>query len=181
VAVAAALLGLAPSVSAQNLVGRSTSGKFGIKVGVISRMNMRGDRNLQSEIGSTAQVFADFPKGKGFYFSTAFDFYYVEINRSNQIMIEPSVGVKRVCRLKRSDMMLLPAASIGFAYLAEMGDLPSSNFLTYKLLVEIHLKIDARKAWVGELAFFNAPSGSNGRRDISFGPGLMLRCGLAFR
>jgi len=175
------LIGLSGSVSAQNLVGRVTSGRFGIKAGLISRMNMRGDLKLQSEIGSSAQVFADFPKGKGFYFAAAFDFHYIEINRSNQIMIEPNIGLKRAFHLKRADMQLIPAMSIGFAYLADMGDLPSFNFLTYKLLVEVHFKIDARKSWVGELALFNAPTGNNGSLDVSLGPGLMLRWGLVFR
>jgi len=183
------LIGLSGSVSAQNLVGRVTSGRFGIKVGLISRMNMRGDLKLQSEFGFTAQVFADFPKGKGFYFSTAFDFYsikirrsnYIENNRSSQMMIEPNIGLKRAFHLNRADMQLIPAVSIGFAYLADIDDLPSSNFLTYKLLIEVHFKVDSKKAWVGELALFNAPTGSNGRLDISLGPGLMLRWGLAFR
>lgn len=180
-AAIAVLIGPASSVSAQNLVGIATRGKFGIKVGVISRMNMRGDLDLHSEIGSSAQVFADFPKGRGFYFSTAFDFYYVEINRSNQIMIEPSAGIKRAFRLKRTDMLLVPAAMIGFGFIADMGDLPAARFLTYKFGVEVHFKIDVKKAWVGELALFNAPRGTNGRGDISLGPGIMLRVGLAFR
>ena len=144
-------------------------------------MNFNDNLNRRSEIGSTGQVFADFPKGRGFYLSTAFDFYYVEINRSNQIMIEPSAGIKGTVRLKRSDMILKPVAMIGFAYIADMGDVPSYNFLTFKFLVEAHFKIDAKKAWVGELGLFYAPTGSNGQGDISFGPGLMFRWGLAFR
>ena len=179
--VAVVLISLSASVSAQNLVGRVTGGRFGIKAGVISRMTMDGDLKLNSEIGSTAQVFADFPKGEGFYFGTAFDFYYIEINRSNQIMIEPNISLKRAYSLKRDEILLMPVASIGFAYLADIGDLPSSNFLTFKFMVEAHFKIDARKAWVGELGLFNAPTGSNGRLDVSLGPGVMLRWGLAFR
>ena len=181
VLVTAVLLSLSPSVLAQNLVGRVSSGLFGIKAGMISRMNMRGGLRLHSEIGSSAQVFVDFPKGKGFYISTAFDFYYIEINRSNQIMIEPSIGFKRSFHLRRANMILRPTGSIGFAYLADMGDLPSSNFLTFKFSVEAHFKIDAKKAWVGELGLFHAPTGSNGRLDVSLGPGVMLRWGLAFR
>lgn len=177
----AVALWVAPEAQAQNLVGRPSSGLFGIKVGVISRMNLEGIRPLHTEIGSTAQVFADFPKGRDFYFVAAFDFYYVEISRSNTVMIEPSLGLKRAFYLRHLDMVLKPGASIGFAYLAEMRDLPASNYLTFKLLFEVHFKIDAKKAWVGELAFFNAPSGKAGKLDMSLGPGLMLRWGLAFR
>ena len=175
------VVGLTPAASAQNLVGRVSSGVFGIKAGVISRMTMDGVTRLNSEIGSTAQLFVDFPRGKGFYMSVAFDFYYIEINRSNQVMIEPNIGIKRSFRLSRANMELKPGASFGFAYLSDTGDLPSANFLTFKFLVETHFKIDAKKAWVGELALFNAPRGSNRDGDLSLGPGVMLRGGLAFR
>jgi len=81
--------------SAQNLLGRPTSGLFGIKAGVISRMNLDTYPVLQSEIGSCGQVYADFPMGRGFYVTTAFDFYYIEISRSNQIMLETGLGIKK--------------------------------------------------------------------------------------
>lgn len=170
----------APS-SAQNLVGQPTSGVFGIKAGVISRMNLDTYPFLQSEIGSCAQVYADFPMGREFYITTAFDFYYIEISRSNQIMLETSLGVKRAFPLRRARMVLQPGGSVGFAYLAEMGDLPAMRLLTVKLFFETHFTIDTKKAWVGELAWFYGPKGDNGETTLSFGPGVMLRVGLAFR
>jgi len=167
--------------SAQNLLGRPTSGLFGIRAGVISRMNLDTYPVLQSEIGSCGQVYADFPMGREFYVSTAFDFYYIEISRSNQIMLETSLGAKKAFPLRRARMVLQPGASVGFAYLAEMGDLPAVRLLTVKLLFETHFAIDPKKAWVGELAWFYGPTGDNGETTLSFGPGLMLRLGLAFR
>ena len=175
------ILGMTADAAAQNLVGRPTRGIFGLKLGVVSRMNMTGGRQLHSEIGSCAQVYADLPQGKRFYLSAAFDFYYVEIARSNQIMIEGSFGVKRAYNLEHARMILKPGVSIGFAYLAEMGGLPASQYLTGKLLLETYFKIDAKKAWVGELALFHASHGTDGDLDIGFGPGLILRWGLAFQ
>jgi hypothetical protein len=169
------------SSSAQNLVGRPTSGLFGIKAGVISRMNLDTYPVLQSEIGSCGQVYADFPMGREFYFTTAFDFYYIEISRSNQIMLEASLGGKKAFPLRRAHMVLEPGTSVGFAYLAEMGDLPAVHLLTVKLFFETHFAIDVRKAWVGELTWFYGPTGDNGETTLSFGPGVMLRVGLAFR
>jgi hypothetical protein len=175
------LLLVTPLASGQNLLGKPTSGVFGLKAGVISRMDFDTDRPLQSEIGSCAQVFADFPQGRDIYLATAFDFYYIGISRANQVMIDASVGLKRIFPLPRARMFLKPAVSVGFAYLAHMGDLPAVRFLSLKLLLETHFTIDAKKAWVGELGLFRAPTGSNGKNDVTLGPGVFLRWGLAFR
>jgi hypothetical protein len=175
------LICVTSSISGQNLLGKPTSGVFGLKAGVISRMDFDTNPPLQSEVGSCAQVYADLPQGREFYLTGAFDFYYIELNRCNQVMIEASIGLKRIFALPRSKMFLKPAVSVGFAYLAQMGDLPASRFLSIKLFVETHFTIDARKAWVGELGFFQAPSGSNSKSDVTLGPGFFVRWGLAFR
>lgn len=162
-------------------MGRPTSGVVGLKAGVISRMDFDTNLPLQSEVGSCAQVFADIPQGHEFYLTAAFDFYSVAIYRSNQVMIEPNIGLKRIFSLPRPKMFLKPAVSVGFSYLAQMGNLPAARFLSLKLLVEIHFTIDSKKAWVGELGLFDAPTGSNGKRDVTLGPGIFVRWGLAFR
>ena len=169
------------SISGQNLLGRPTSGVFGLKAGVISRMDFDAYQPLQSEIGSSAQVFADLPQGREFYLTAAFDFYYIGISRSHQVMIDASIGLKRIFPLPGPRMFLKPAVSVGFAYLAQMGDLPAARFLSLKLFLETHFTIDARKAWVGELGWFQTPAGSNGDSDVTLGPGVFLRWGLAFR
>jgi hypothetical protein len=162
-------------------MGRPTSGVFGLKAGVMSRMDFDTDRPLQSEVGSCAQVFADLPQGRDFYLTAAFDFYYIGISRNNQIMIDASVGLKRIFPLPGPRMFLKPAASVGFAYLAEMGAFPAARFLTLKLFLETHFTIDAKKAWVGELGLFRAPTGSNDKIEVTLGTGVFLRWGLAFR
>jgi hypothetical protein len=148
---------------------------------VISRMDYDTDWTLQSGVGSCAQLFADFPQGRQFYLTTAFDFYYIGLGGDNQVMIDASLGIKRAFALGRAGMYLKPAAAVGFAYLAQTGDLPAARFLSIKLYIESHFTIDVRKAWVGELGLFHAPTGSNGSADVTFGPGVFLRWGVAFR
>ncbi len=172
--------GFSAEIAAQNLVGIPTRGTLGLKAGVLSRMTVESGMEMHTEIASTAQVFGDFPKGRGWSLSTAFDFHYVEINRSNQVMIEPSLGFKKEFHLRHQKMILKPGAAIGFAYLSDIGDLPSSQYLSYHLLFEAHFQIDGKKAWLAELAFFHAPSGSRNGESITLGPGLMFRVGLAF-
>jgi hypothetical protein len=178
--VVTGLVAVTPA-GAQNLLGNTTSGLFGFKVGLISRMDLRSTPPLSSEIGSTAQVFAYFPAGRRYYWTTAFDFYYIQIVNSNQVMIEPNIGINKSFLLKRSQLTLVPGASIGFTFLADMGSIPASQYLSFKLSVEVHGIVNARQAWIGELAIFHAPMGSGGGDDLSFGPGLMARLGLAFR
>ncbi|MEW5796603.1 MAG: hypothetical protein AB1772_09600 [Candidatus Zixiibacteriota bacterium] len=169
------------TVYGQNLLGNPTGGRFGVKVGVVSRMKLTTTPTRSSEIGSCAQVYIDLPQGRQFFLSPAFDFYYIEINRANQIMIEANLGLKRTFGLKRARMLLGPGVSVGFLYLSEIGDLPDSRFMSLKAFVETHFAIDARRAWVGELAWIYAPTGSNSDESLSFGPGVMLRWGLALR
>jgi hypothetical protein len=168
-------------VSGENLLGKPTRGILGLKAGVISRMDYDTEWTLQSGVGSCAQLFADFPQGRQFYLTTAFDFYYIGIGGDNQVMIDASVGIKRSFPLRRAKMFLKPAVAVGFAYLAEIGDLPAARFLSLKFYLETHFTIDARKAWVGELGLFQTPTGSNGKDDVTFGPGVFLRWGVAFR
>lgn len=144
-------------------------------------MNLDADWPVHSEVGSTFELYADFPKGKENYLSVALDFYYVEINRAQQVMAEGSLGFKHAFKLNHQAIEFKPGFAIGYAYLADIGTMRPSNFLTTKLLLETHFRNNARNAWLVELALFYAPVGSNADEDLVFGPGLMLRVGLALR
>ncbi len=176
-----AQLGLCSSAAAQNLLGQTTSGLFGFKAGMIGRMNLSTEPPLQSRIGSTAQVFAYFPMGNKYHLTAAFDFYYIRIVNSHQIMIEPNMGFRRSFPLGGSKIFLAPGASLGFAFLADMGDIHSSQYLSFKLSLEARGIINTRTAWVAELAVFDTPTGNSGIRHLTFGPGLLVRAGFAFR
>lgn len=175
------VIGLVYDVSAQNLVGRPTRTIMGLKIGLITRMDLKADPNLQSEVGSNFGMFADFPKGKENYLSVALDFYYIEITRENQVMVEGSLAYKHGFVLQHLDVVLKPGFAIGYAYLADIGYLSASSYFTTKLIFEAHFKISARKAWVGELSIWHAPVGSNEDEELVFGPGILFRVGLAFR
>ena len=148
---------------------------------MIGRMNLSSHPPLHSRIGSTGQVFAYFPLGRDFHLTSAFDFYYIQIVNSNQVMIEPNMGISHSFPISRSGIVLVPGASIGFAFLADMGDIPASQYFSFKLSLEARGIMNARTAWVAEIAMFDAPAGSSGDRHLTFGPGLLVRGGFAFR
>lgn len=175
------IVGTADFGRAEIISTQPTRGVFGLKIGLASRANIRGDLHLRTEIGSSAQVYADFPLFSDFFFTTAFDFYYVEIVRQNDIMIEGSLGLKKSFALSRANMKLIPGASLGYAYLPEIGVMNSTDYIVLKLFFESHFAIDPRKAWVAEVAVLGAPWGGNPTYDISYGPAFLVRVGLAFK
>ena len=180
-AVAVSVSGLGSPVFAQNLVGRSSRAEISIKAGLISGMAMTGSRDLNSGVGASLQLGAAFPAGHGFRIPVTFDFHNISISRENQLMIEPSVGFKRDLYFPQSEMTLRPGGSIGFGYLSDQGDLRASQYLTFKIGVEALFKMDKRRSWLGEFAYFNAPSGTSGADVVELGPGFILRVGVVFK
>jgi hypothetical protein len=179
--VAVLIFVVSPAADAAQVHDRPTKGVFGIKLGLISRANIRGDLELETEIGSSAQVYADFPIFKDLFLTASVDFYYIQIIRQNDIMIEGTGGLKHEFALNRAGMFLRPGVGVGYAYLPEIGVMESTDYITLKVLVEAHFPIDKKKAWVGELAVMGAPKGGNDDVELSFGPGFIVRWGLAFR
>jgi hypothetical protein len=179
--VAVVTVALTSSAPAQNLAGRNTRAEISIKAGLISGMDMTGSRDLNTGVGASLQLGAGFPVGSGFYIPVTFDFHNITISRENQLMIVPSVGLKRGIYFPQSEITLRPGGSIGFGYLSDQGDLRASQYLTYKIAVEAVFKMDKRRSWLGELAYFNAPTGSSGADDVELGPGFLLRFGIIFK
>lgn len=174
-------VGLVPTVSAQNLVGRQTRADLSIKAGLISGMDMTGSRDLESGIGLSFQLGASLPLGSKLYVPFSFDFHNISISRENSLMIEPSLGLKGRFYFPKSEITLRPGGAIGFGYLSDQGDLRASQYLTYKLFAEALFKMDDRRFWVAEVAFFDAPIGSSKGDEVKLGPGLLVRFGVAFK
>jgi len=172
---------LAVPAIAGKVVEQPTHGIFGAKVGIMSRANIRGDLYLRTEIGSTAQVYADFPVWRRFYLATSFDFYYIELVRNNDVMIDGSLGVKYEFLLPRANMLLRPGIAIGYGFLPEINEIRATSWATVKTFMETHFTINPRRAFVCELAVMGAPVGGYGSLDLTLGPAFMLRVGLAFR
>ena len=70
---------------------------------------------------------------------------------------------------------------MGFGYLSDQGDLRASQYLTFKIFAEALFRIDDRRFWVADVAFFNAPLGSSQGNDVTLGPGLVVRIGVLFK
>lgn len=169
------------SACADKVVKSPTRGIFGAKVGIMSRANVRGDLRLRTAVGSTGQVYADLPITTRLYVATSFDFYYIQLVRDNDIMIDANVGLKYEIPLPRANMFLRPGVAFGFGFLPEINAIDASTYATTKLFLEAHFPVNPRRSFVSELAVWGAPVGRNNMYDITLGPAFMLRVGLAFR
>lgn len=172
---------IAATVSAGVTRPEPTRGTFGAKVGLMSRAHVGGDLDLQTEVGSTAQVYADFPMWGRLFGTAAFDFYYIELVRNNNVMIDASLGLKYELKLTHANMMLRPGVAIGYGFLPEINAIRASNYATIKVFLEAHFPVAIKRTVVCEVGLFGAPTGGNATYDLTLGPAYCLRVGLAFR
>ena len=176
------LIGSDVSASVKNKAGRRGSGVVGLKAGLFSRSEFKGDKAVfRTQVGSTAELLAEFPLGREFYLTTAFDFYYIQIVNDNQIMLEPSLGLKRIVNVGFKRTRFKPGIAFGYAHLARINALRPSDYFAIKGMLETHFTINPRRTWMIELAVFKTFEGGNGDFDLKFGPVLMLRVGFSWR
>ena len=174
------ILFTAGSASAARTTAEPTRGIFGAKVGFMSRGNVGGDFDLQTEVGSTGQIYTDFPLWGRLFGAAAFDFYYMEIVHDNNIMIDASFGLKYEFRMSHSNMLLRPGVAIGYGFLPEINQIRASNYATVKVFLETHFPVSIKRAVVCEVGVFGAPTGGNAAVDVTLGPAYFVRVGLAF-
>ena len=168
------------AAEAQTRFGRPSRAEVGLKLGLISRMSMTGATEQQSSASISGQADINHPITGRYSFPLTIDFHRIAISRANQTMLVVSGGISRSISFPDSELSLRPGMQVGFGFLADIGDLPSSQYLTYKISVELLSRMDNKRSWVGELAFIDMPSGSMQGESIKFGFGILLRFGIAF-
>ncbi|HOZ09052.1 MAG TPA: hypothetical protein PKW75_12275, partial [candidate division Zixibacteria bacterium] len=73
-----------------------------------------------------------------------------------------------------------PGAAVGLGYLADIGFMRPTTYLTLKAFSELVLLPRGKWAVVLELGFMAAPSGGNSAVDVKIAPSLFLRAGLLY-
>ena len=180
--VAGSMLVPAGAIQPRPLKASASSGLVGLKGGLYSRSQFKGDSvSFRTQVGSSAQLFADFSLFDKFYVTTAFDFYYVQIVNDNQIMLEPSLGLKRIVDIGFRNTRFKPGLAFGYARLARINALRPSGYWTFKAMLETHFTINRKRTWLFELAVFKTLHGGNGDYDLEFGPVYLARFGFSWR
>ncbi|MBU0984992.1 MAG: hypothetical protein KKA42_14055 [candidate division Zixibacteria bacterium] len=160
---------------------RGVRGSIGIKAGVFSKGDFDAHDPYTTDIGATAQVFADFPVSSRNYLGMAFDFHNIKILRSNAVMVDISLVGKHSFPIKGNDVIIQPAAGIGIGALAQFNEFDESRYLTTKLSVEALFKYRRREMWILEVGIFRAPLGRSDAVDIVIGPMFFARVGYGYR
>ncbi|MCP4600283.1 MAG: hypothetical protein GY847_07085 [Proteobacteria bacterium] len=158
-----------------------TRGIVGGKIGFVSATNFKAAKQMKTEPGFSGGLFFDFPVTSRFYAGLSVDFHNIVLVRDQQVMIDLALTLKPLFPLKNSKMILVPAVSVGYAYLSELNVFEPTEYLNLKFFLETHFETNRKRAWVGDLGISYMPTGGNGDYDIQIGPTFFIRWGLAFR
>ena len=156
-------------------------GAVGLRAGIINTGTLEeGDIERDPNLGATGGVFFDVPTLGKLMTTFSIDIYDVRLKRVSERFIDVSLGFKWVFHKYRQKMAWKPGAAVGIGYLADMGQVSASTFLTVKGFLEMMLFTDGRHAWVFDLGWVVAPVGSNEVHEVSLAPSIYLQVGIAY-
>ena len=161
---------------------KPTRGAVGIKGGILSGTETRGDLRLRTSWDKSLEVFFEFPIVKRTAIQFAFDFHNFHVNRVDNWMIDVNLALKPTFRLKRANVNVKPGAAVGYGYVGIFTSyFEATRYLTVRGFVEADFIIDPKKAWLIEFSTLFTPTGGNDEYDLRVGPVFMLRFGLSLR
>ncbi len=166
---------------------RLEKGAFGVKAGWIAAtdfsMNWKepqpNSTDYTTKIGLYAGVFYDIPIMHRLLLSPAIDLLDINVVGDRQWMIDISLGVKRVLHLRGSSVAVKPGIAIGYAYLADFRPMKSTEYTTWKVLVETAFLASKHYSYILELSVTNT-DGGNSEVDVDANPIIGLRFGVAY-
>lgn len=174
---------LAADLSAQNLnqkrFGKWHRGLFGFRAGVINATTLQvDDRSFDTNVALTAGVLFDFPLTKSSYYGFTADLLDIQVFDERQKALDVGMTFKYAVYKRESMMALKPGLGVGYSYLARIGFLDASGYLTLKMFLEATFYSNHKYAWLADFDILWAPVGGNGDYDVTFGPAIMARFGL---
>lgn len=153
----------------------------GIKGGLISEGNIYvGARSYTNKFGLYGGVFFDFHIGKKFFISPTVDVIDVNLFEERQMFLDVSMTLKRGILSKGQRILWRPTVAAGFGYLADIGELEQSTYLTLKTSCELIFVSKKKYSYLFELGFIGLPVGGNDTYDIRANPHLFLRAGVLY-
>ncbi len=160
-------------------------GGVGLKVGLIYSsiftLDSAGvESEFEADIGLSAALFFEIPVVRMTAFTISGDIQDIQLFDMRQKMFDLNFGIKHSFYNHRARMAWRPAIAAGYAYLAEIGRLEASDYLTLKTAVELLVLRQRIPAYVLELGVFWSPRGGNRTYDVVFGPVWTLRAGVMY-
>lgn len=167
--------------SALGMEKQIAKGGFGFKAGLINSTSfVINDIEYESNTGLATGVYFDLPFIRKSKVVIALDFYDIHVLDDKQWMIDLSLGFRPTFRKAGSDVALKPGIAIGYSHLALIGDLNTTNYLTFKSGVEIMYHTGRKYVHTFEIFFLATRYGGNRTVEISHNPVLVVRLGVLY-
>jgi hypothetical protein len=178
-----AVLFFTAPASAQNLVqrnfGRWHRGVFGVRAGIINSTTMKvGDREYTSNVALIGGVLFDAPLTRKTTIGVTADLLDIQVFDERQKALDVGITFKYAIYREYTRMALKPGLGVGYAYLARIGYLDASGYLTLKTFLEAIFYVDRRFAWIADIDILWAPVGGNREYDVTYGPAVIARFGV---
>jgi len=137
-------------------------------------------KELDPKAAPSGQVFFDVPLTRAFLLLFSVDIYDLRFHPLSERFIDVAAGFKLAFYKHHQRLAWRPGAAVGLGYLADIGFMRPTTYLTLKAFSELVLLPRGKWAVVLELGFMAVPSGGNSAVDVKIAPSLFLRAGLLY-
>lgn len=179
-----ALIMLATTVAAESSsVGK---GEFGLKFGQLRGTTMeyflksndsRVD-SLEIDAGFTGGAYLDQPLFNQLHITISWDIYQIGRYQSSRAALDFAAGMKFKWTEPEGRLSIRPSATVGYAILPNFWRFGSSNYITFKIGLEVASYTKNGTGLLFEISSLKTLSGSDKDYEISIEPMLILRGGL---
>jgi hypothetical protein len=176
------LLATADQSNATEIWNKPTRGAFGVKLGLITGTETRGDMMLRTSWDKTFEIFAAVPVFRNVFAQFAFDFHSLTNNRTDNWMLDINLGLKPRLRFPKANMVVHPGLAVGYGHVGTHDSFfEDTDYITVRAFVETGFRINQKTDWLAELSVLFTPQGGSNGFDLRIGPVFLLRVGLALK
>ncbi len=153
----------------------------GVKGGLIAQGDIYiNSRPYRNKFGLHGGIFFDFHVAKKFFISPTIDIIDINLFEQRQMFLDASLSIKKGILSKHQRILWRPTASVGYGYMADIGFLKLTSFLTLKTSCELIFVSTKRYTYLFELGLIGLPAGGNREYEVRANPHLFLRAGVMY-
>ncbi len=157
------------------------SGGVGIKGGIVNASSLTVNGNdYDLSFAPSGSIFLWFRLPSYWVFSSTIDLTNYKVINVHEWFLDLSFGLKKMYRIPRKRMALLPGFAVGYGYWPDVGLIGPSTYLTLKGGVDLIFVSSGKIAYLLESSVMIAPSGGPKDASAHFNPSINLRFGLIF-
>ncbi len=181
IVAASAVPAAAQTLVADTIPKHIRRGAVGLKFGVVNTGEMEIDSvTLDPNPGWNIELWFDVPLFGRTMVTAAVDVYDFRFNEESERFIDVSLGLRRVIYMHDQALAWKPGAAVGLGYLADVGFMRPTTYVTAKANLELMMFTDNPHAFVFDIGVVGMPRGGNSTLDVSIAPSLFLRVGLSY-